>query len=303
MSKTAVVTGGTRGNCRAAQASPEVDWLAICSIAYLVADLSTKAAGIGLGIATCMARDGYSLVLGFNANVQAAAQAKQHLEEEYEVRVVVVGGDVAAPATMQELFKAVEEDFDNNCTAFVHNAGLNVEVTTESSKLSPAADAEFDHVWDYYQRMYPQAFKRGVMFAQNCKGLKHVLAISSPGCNATRPPRVRYESPGQAKAAVEFLVRTQASALASRGIHVNCVAPGLVRTEAWTRQSQKMGISGEQLEHFADGTPAQRWADPVEVGEAVAFLCSSKASFITGISMPVDGGLHLQHAPLFPPKS
>lgn len=271
MSKTAVITGGTRG--------------------------------IGLGIATCMARDGYSLVLGFNANEQAAAQTKEQLEKEYKVRVVVVGGDIAAPATMQDLFKAVEQHFDNNCTAFVHNAGLYIGVTTESGKLSPAADAEFDHVWDYYQKVYPQAFKRGVMLAQKCKGLKHILAISSPGCNATQPPRVGYESPGQAKAAVEFLVRTQASALASQGINVNCVVPGLVRTEAWERQSQKMGIPAEQLKHFADGTPAQRWADPVEIGEAVAFLCSSKASFITGMSMPVDGGLHLQHAPLFPPKS
>jgi len=155
-----------------------------------------------LAIAQCMARDGYSLVLGFHANKQAAEQTKQCLEEAHGIKVVVVGGDIAVPATMQHLFSAVEEHFENECTAFVHNAGLYVGITTEKTDLQPTADADFDQTWDYYQKVYPQAFKRGIMFALNCKGLKHVLAISSPGCNATSPPRITYENPGQAKVAV-----------------------------------------------------------------------------------------------------
>lgn len=247
-----------------------------------------------------MAHDGYDLVLGFNSNKQAADKTKEQLEKDYNINVVVVGGDIAAPATMQELFKAVQEHFGNECTAFVHNAGLYLGITTEMSDHQPPADAEFDQTWDYYQKVYPQAFKRGILAAQKCKGLKHVLAISSPGCNATYPPRVGYENPGQAKAAVEFLTRTHASAFASQGINVNCVIPGLVTTGAWDKLAEKMGTSAEQLKHFADGTPAQRWADPTEIGEAVAFLCSLKGSFITGVSLPVDGGLHLQHASLIP---
>lgn len=273
---------------------------ACAAVFYLARLKHGHVTGIGLGIAKCMACDNYNLVLGYHADKQAADHTKEQLEKEYKIQVVVVGGDIAAAVTMQNIFKAVEETFDNECTAFVHNAGLAVGITTDCTKLQPAQDAEFDQTWDYYQKVYPQAFKRGLLLARKCNGLKHVLAISSPGCNATYPPRVGYEYQGQAKAALEFLVRVYASALAGKGINVNCVIPGLVTTEAWDRMAEKLGIPIEQLKHLADGTPAQRWTEPTEVGEAVAFLCSAKGSLVTGVSLPVDGGLHLQHAPLMP---
>lgn len=219
--------------------------------------------------------------------------------------MVIVGGDIAAATTMQNIFKAVEEHFDNNCAAFVHNAGLFLGITSDPSEVQPDAFvAEFDQKWDYYQKVYPQAFKRGLLLAQKCNGLKHVLAISSPGCNATYPPRVGYEDPGQAKAAMEFLVRVHASALAHKGINVNCVIPGMVKTEAWDKMKAELAKTTDALtlplsqnpERFVEGSPAQRWAEPSEIGEVVAFLCSAKGSFVTGVSLPVDGGLHLQHA-------
>ena len=294
--QTAVITGGTRG----------------VSIKYKVTAYFLKtqdfgmpclpvpawrmaAAGIGLAIANCMARNGFNLILGFHTNRQAA-EAKVQLETDHSVKVVVVSGDIAVPATMQQLFRAVQDNFGNQCTAFIHNAGLYIGITTNLNDAQPTDDADFDKTWDYYQKVYPQAFKRGLLLAQKCDGLKHVLAISSLGCNATMPPRVKYEDPGQAKAAVEFLVRVNASALASHGINVNCVIAGFTRTEAWERVAERTGQSAEELAHFADQTPSKRWAEPSEIGEAVAFLCSAKGSFITGVSLPVDGGQHLQHA-------
>ena len=251
--------------------------------------------GIGLGIAKCLARDGYDLVLGYSSNKVAADSVQAELEKAYGGKVVVVGGDIAAAATMQAIFDAVQAHFDNNCTAFVHNAGLYVGLTTATTEHQPAADDDFGKVWDYYQKVYPQAFKRGLQMAQKCSGLKHVVTVSSPGCNINYPPRVGYESPGQAKAAVEFLTRVHASALAKHGINVNCIIPGYTKTEAWDAVANKMGKSAEEVMHFADKTPAQRWCDPTEIGDAVAFLCSSRGCFITGVSLPVDGGLHLQH--------
>lgn len=239
---------------------------------------------------------------GYNANKEAAESTKQQLEQDYHIKVAIVGGDIAAETTMQNLFEAVQEHLDNNCTAFVHNAGLSLGITTGSSEVQPALDARFEETWDYYQKVYPQAFKRGLLLAQQCNGLKHVLAISSPGCNATSPPRVIYENAGQGKAALEFLVRVHASTLASTGINVNCIVPGVIKTEAWDRMAEKMGRPIEDLKHFADSTPAQRWAEPTEIGDAAAFLCSARGSFVTGVSLPVDGGLHLQHASSNPPS-
>ncbi len=262
MTKTAVVTGGTRG--------------------------------IGLGIADRLARDGYDLVLGYNADAEAAARARAQLEREHGVRVVCVAGDIAAPQTIERLFAAVDEQFEGELRAFIHSAGLYVGITTAVSDQMPAHSDDFEPLWEYYQRVYPRAFKRGLEAALAREGLRHVVAISSPGCNATQPPQVGYEDPGQAKAAVEFLVRVHARALADRQINVNAIIPGFIRTEAWEQVIRKTGRPREAIDGWMlASTPAKRWAEPGEIGEVVAFLCSDRAAYITGVALPVDGGLHL----------
>lgn len=261
--KTAVVTGGTRG--------------------------------IGRGIANALARDGHHLVLGYNANETVAHAARDQISREHGVQVVCVPGDIAAPGTNERLFAAVREHFGGTLTAFVHNAGLYVGITTAMSPQMPdPAGDDFEARWDYYQRVYPRAFKRGLLAALACEGLRHVVAISSPGCNATQPPQLTYEEPGQAKASVELLVRLHARALADKGITVNAVIPGFVKTGAWDGIFDKTDLTREAADDWMRRcTPAQRWAEPDEIGHAVAFLCSDAARFITGVALPVDGGLHL----------
>ncbi|CAF1157674.1 unnamed protein product [Didymodactylos carnosus] len=260
--KTAIITGGTRG--------------------------------IGLGISQSMARDGYNLILGYHIDHVAAARAQETLQKEYGIKVVCCSGDIALPSTMDQLFGAVRTHFNNELTAFIHNAGLHVNVTTESTNLQPKPDDDFEATWDYYQKVYPQAFKRGLVLAQECIGLRHVVAISSPGCNCNQPPQIVYEMPGQAKASMEFLVRLHASILAKSAINVNCVIPGFVKTEAWDRLIDKTGPPRNAVEALVKNSPAQRWAEPSEIGDVVAFLCSSHGRFITGVALPVDGGLHLK---------
>ncbi|WP_045116219.1 SDR family NAD(P)-dependent oxidoreductase [Plesiocystis pacifica] len=261
--KTALVTGGTRG--------------------------------IGLGIANSLARDGYALVLGYNSNHDAAKESEAKLREAYGVEVATVAGDTAKPETMAKLFDVVRERFDNKLTAFVHNAGLYVGVTTPSTEGQPnPMDPDFEKVWEYYQLVYPRAFKRGLNAALACEGLRHVVAISSPGCNATQPPQVSYEAPGQGKSAMEFLVRLHARALAPKGITVNCVIPGYTQTGAWQGVLANTPMTEEMLEGMMQAsTPMQRWLQTSEIGNAVAFLCSDQAKAVTGVALPVDGGLHL----------
>ena len=253
--------------------------------------------GIGLGIANSLARDGYDLVLGYNANHDAAAQAKAQIERDHNRKVVCVAGDIAAKQTMELLFTAVREHFGGKLAAFVHSAGLYVGLTTGGSQEQPnPMDPDFEVLWDYYQRVYPRAFKRGLDAALGCEGLRHVVAISSPGCNAAHPPPgLSYEAPGQAKTAVEFLVRLHACELAAQGINVNVVIPGFTKTDAWQALLSKTPMTEEQLEGWLMATtPAKRWAETEELGDAVAFLCSDRARYITGVSLPVDGGLHLK---------
>ncbi|CAF1193194.1 unnamed protein product [Rotaria sp. Silwood1] len=236
--KTAIITGGTRG--------------------------------IGLGISKCMARDGYNLILGYHTNHNAAERTQEIIEKEFGVKVICCSGDIALPKTMEKLFIALHSHFNNELTAFVHNAGLCVGITTESTDLQPKSDDDFESFYDYYQKVYPRAFKRGLELALKCKGLRHVIAISSPGCNINQCPRIDYEMPGQAKASMEFL------------------------TDAWENIFEKSKTPREIIEKDVQNSPMARWAEPSEIGEVVAFLCSSRGEFITGVALPVDGGLHLQ---------
>ena len=259
--KTAIITGGTRG--------------------------------IGFGIAKCMARDGYHLILGYNADHDAAQRAKEALETEFSIQVICCSGDIASSEAMEALFNAVRVNFNNELTAFVHNAGLYIRVTSAASDSCPKSDGDFESIFDYYQRIYPVAFKRGLQLASACQGLRHVVTVSNPGCNANQAPRVGYEMPGQAKASVEFLVRVHARLLAKDGINVNCIIPGFIKTDAWDRTFQQRPGSGDFFESRVKNSPAGRWAQPEEIGEVVSFLCSPRGQFITGVALPVDGGLHL----------
>ena len=264
--------------------------------------------GIGWGISQQLARDGYDLILGFNANEQAAFTAKTTLESTYKVKVHTVKGDVAEDSTIETIFKSVEDNFQGKLTAFVHCAGLYVGLTTsaESSqsvlagKLPPqllgnGTFSSFEH-YDYYQNVYPKCFikcvERAINFMEDKNG--YIIAISSPGCNNSQTPKLQYAMPGQAKAVVEFLTRYYAKTLAPRQITVNVVIPGFVKTQAWEAVTAKSGgVDSDAMTQRIKSTPMQRWASPQELGEVVAFLCSPKAAFITGVALPVDGGLHL----------
>lgn len=93
---------------------------------------------------------------------------------------------------------------------------------------------------------------------------------------------------GATKGAVLALSRSLALELAVYGIRVNCVAPGDIRTPLLAAQMARYGGTEDDM---AAQYPLGRIGRPEEVGEAIAFLISEKASFITGSVLPVDGGL------------
>ena len=89
-------------------------------------------------------------------------------------------------------------------------------------------------------------------------------------------------------------VRYYAKALAPRGITVNAVVPNFIMSDSWHHMTANFGgVEGEGVKAMIQGTPMKRFGEVREFGQVVSFLCSSKASFITGVSLPVDGGSHL----------
>ena len=87
-----------------------------------------------------------------------------------------------------------------------------------------------------------------------------------------------------AKAALESFTRSWAAAFGANGIRVNTVAPGPTRTDG------AVGAFGDWLEQLGSATPLGRTADPTEIAEAIVFLASPQASYLTGATVAVDGG-------------
>ena len=265
--------------------------------------------GIGFGISEQLAANGYNLIIGYNSNEEAATKTKKTLESNYGIKVYTIAGDVAKAETVDKFFECLEQNFSGKLTALVHNAGLYLGMTTAvaSEEAELAADAQRQLLGDgnltslaqyeYYQNVYPKCFircvEKAVKYMEDGKG--YIVATSSPGCNISQTPKLSYIMPGTGKTVVEFLTRYYAKLLASRQITVNVVIPGFTKTEAWNSVTEKIGgVDSELMQERIKNTPMQRWCSPTEIGHVVAFLCSEKAAFITGVALPIDGGLHLQ---------
>lgn len=265
--------------------------------------------GIGFGISQQLAVDGYNLIIGFNSNEIAAEETKKTLESDYGVKVYTIKGDVAEAETIDKFFECLENNFEGKLTALIHNAGLYLGMTTNpaSEEAELAADKQRQLLgdgslsslaqYDYYQNVYPKCFircvEKAVKYMEDGNG--YIVATSSPGCNMTQTPKLSYIMPGTGKTVVEFLTRYYAKMLASRQITVNVIIPGYTKTEAWNAAMQKYGgIESEMMQQMIKNSPMERWCSPAEIGQVVAFLCSPKAAFITGVALPIDGGLHLR---------
>jgi NAD(P)-dependent dehydrogenase (short-subunit alcohol dehydrogenase family) len=97
------------------------------------------------------------------------------------------------------------------------------------------------------------------------------------------------------KGGVVMFTKSTAVEWAGMGIRINCVCPGVIRTpilDPMLAMAQAAGVSNDEMwKRMGKSHPIGRVGEPSEVGEAVAFLCSDRASFITGVAMPVDGGM------------
>jgi NAD(P)-dependent dehydrogenase (short-subunit alcohol dehydrogenase family) len=240
------------------------------SAARPAAVVTGAARGLGRAIATRLAETGH-LVVGLDMDRDEVTAAMTSLPGEGHR---AVAGDAGNLDMLTEAFAAIPPEA--NLRTFVANAGI----------ARPGASVDFPmQSWDDLHAVLLRAVFLGAReAARRMSAGSSIVMISSINGTLGFGGRAAYAA---AKAGVQGLVRSLAVEWAERGIRVNAVAPGTVSTEM---QQAFMRTGYASPERFLRHVPMNRFGVPAEVADAVEFLASPRASYITGVILPVDGG-------------
>jgi 3-oxoacyl-[acyl-carrier protein] reductase len=244
-------------------------------------DLTGKAAlvtggsrGIGKAIGLRLARQGADVAFSYRGNVDAAKATADEIES-IGTKALAVQGDVKDPWSADAVVKAVLEAF-SKVDILVNNAGITrddlIMRMTEDAWRDVLETNLFGAFW------MTKAVTRPMLKARAGR----IVNITSVSGQAGQMGQANYSS---AKAGLIGLTKATARELASRGITVNAVAPGFVLTEL--TQNLPEALQNELIAR----TPLGRFGTVEEVADAVAFLASDEARYITGQVLAVDGGL------------
>jgi 3-oxoacyl-[acyl-carrier protein] reductase len=166
----------------------------------------------------------------------------------------------------------------------VNNAGI-----ARIARFEDVADAEWDHYWQLNVMSYVRAIRSSLPHLRESSGV--IVNVSS---TAGKRPSTGMPHYSVTKAAVLSLSRLVADLYARDGIRCNAVTPGPTETDAWLGEGgladQQDGEREEVLRRVAAGRPLGRMARPEEIAAVIVFLCSERASYVTGAAWSADGG-------------
>jgi 3-oxoacyl-[acyl-carrier protein] reductase len=233
--------------------------------------------GNGSAIARAFAREGADLALLSFATT--ALEETAEAVEQLGRKVVVIVGDVGVRASWEQAAEVVRARY----------GGLDVVVNN-------AAQGQWSNVLEVSEQTFDETMRtnlKSVYFSCQTfiplmieQGGGAFVNISSVNGLIANPSFVDYST---SKAALHGLTRSVALDFGAHGVRANCIAPGAVFTPAAAAD-----LDAEEARSIRDNYVLGRWCSPEDVANAAVFLASDEASFITGIVLPVDGGLTIQ---------
>lgn len=239
-----------------------------------VAVVTGASRGIGRAVALKLSEEGAAVVINYNGSAEKAEEVKHEIEKNGG-KAEVMQCNVSDFQACEIFIKEVIAKF-GSLDILVNNAGI-----TRDGLLMRMSEEDFDAVLD-----------------TNLKGTFHCIRFASRQMMKQRSGRIINLSSvsgvlgnaGQAnysasKAGVIGLTKAAARELASRGVTVNAIAPGFVHTDMTQCLSEKV------KEESVKQVPLGRFGEPADIAEAVAFLASERAGYITGQVLCVDGGM------------
>ena len=242
-----------------------------------VALVTGAASGIGRATARAFAQSGVKVVLAdISAEVGEGIAAEIHRQTETSTSFVKC--DVSKSSDVERMVRHAVERFGRIDYAF-NNAGTEgLQAATaecSESNFDRTVAVDLKGTWLCMKYEIPQMLKQGAGTIVNCSSIAGLVGF---------PNIPAYVA---AKHGVIGLTKTAALEYAKANIRVNAVCPGVIHTPMVDRF---VGGDAEAMKALVAGEPVGRIGEPSEIADAVLYLCSGHASFVTGIAMPVDGG-------------
>jgi 3-oxoacyl-[acyl-carrier protein] reductase len=222
--------------------------------------------GIGLAIARSLAQDGFHVVIG--------SRSGQVVDGFDSVAI-----DVSSTQSVEDAFSHIENTWGIP-EVLVCNAGI-----TKDALVMRMSDEDFE---DVINTNLTGAFRVSKRATKGLLKLKkgRLIFISSVVAMLGSPGQVNYAA---SKSGLIGMARSFARELGSRGITANVIAPGFVDTD------MTASLDDKRRQEIASSIPLGRFSDAQEIANVVSFIASTKAGYITGAVIPVDGGLGMGH--------
>lgn len=231
-----------------------------------VSIITGAARGIGLATAKLMAEAGHNVVQVDRDGAELKAAALPG--------ALAIETDVSDPAQIDAMIAQVI-DAHGKIDALVNNAGV--------AEFGPTEQCDYD-TWRRVMATNLDGVFLCTQAATPALKKTHGAVVNIASISGLRASTLRVAY-GTSKAGVIHLTKQHAAELGEHGIRVNCVCPGPVRTKlAMAVHSQEI------IDAYHDAIPLNRYGSEEEIAEAIAFLCSRKASYITGQVLAADGG-------------
>ena len=243
-------------------------------MAERVAVVTGGSRGIGKSICVALAKNGFNIVTCYTSNPASVEETLAACKKQ-GVEAYAVCANVANSEDVDKLFDEVKDKF-GRIDVLVNNAGI-----TRDNLILRMTEEEFNQVIDVNLK---GAFLCSKVAAKMMLKKKYgrIINISSVVGISGNAGQVNYSS---SKAGLLGMTKSIAKELGGKGITANAIAPGFIQTEM-TEQ-----LSDDAQKYWQERIPRKRLGKPEDIANAVCFLASENADYITGVVLPVDGGM------------
>lgn len=238
--------------------------------------ITGSARGLGFASAQKFAKEKSEVII-VDLNYEDAKNAADELTKEYKIKTHAYARDISKVSEIEKLFNDIKDKI-GRLDVLVNNAGIQIR-----NNLLDYTESDWDKIMDINLKAVFFCTKESAKIMKENNG-GSIINMSSGTSKRTTPGRAPYVI---SKTGVNSLTEVIACELAQYGIRVNAIAPGWIMTQM-VLDGFKSGVVSEK--QLMAAIPFKRLADMSEIADAVLYLASKNASYITGQTIFVDGG-------------